>query len=82
MTPEETKLLAGHMGHDLNIHLDHYAVQLSILERTKVARILSAVQNGAVTRLESPTDINRLTIEDKDLITKQGNWRNLCFQTS
>ena len=39
MSDEETNLLTGQMGHDLNIHLNHYAQQLGILERTKVAKI-------------------------------------------
>ena len=55
MTDEETKMLASHMGHSLNIHMDHYRCHLSIIERTKVARILCAVANGTLNRFEVPS---------------------------
>lgn len=46
MTGAELNLLTNHMGHDHKIHADWYKVQSSILERTKVARIVVAVDNG------------------------------------
>jgi len=43
MNGDELKLLADHMGHSLEIHANIYRLQSSLLERTKVARILTAV---------------------------------------
>ena len=68
MSAEETKMLAGHMGHSLNIHVNHYSAQLSILERTKVARILTAVQNGSMKCLNTPTDLSKVQVDDKDVV--------------
>lgn len=48
MTDAELKMVADHLGHNVNIHLDIYRQQTSMIERTKVARILVAVDNGAV----------------------------------
>ena len=72
MTDEETKILAGHMGHSLNIHLDHYACQLSIIERTKVARILCAVENGTLNRFEVRTKLEDVIVDDADLLNQGG----------
>lgn len=46
MSPAELKMLADHMGHSLNIHTDHYQLQTSMLERSKVARLLLQHENG------------------------------------
>lgn len=48
MTDSELKLVADHMGHNLNIHTDVYRLQSSLLEKTKVARVLIAMENGCV----------------------------------
>ncbi|XP_074661519.1 uncharacterized protein LOC141914151 [Tubulanus polymorphus] len=48
MKPEELKMLCDHMGHDVNIHINHYRLQSSLLEKSKVARLLIAVENGQV----------------------------------
>ena len=74
MSAEETKMLAGHMGHSLNIHVNHYSAQLSILERTKVARILTAVQNGSMKCLNTPTDLSKVRVDDKDVVCKEGKF--------
>ena len=39
-------MIADQLGHNLNIHTDVYCLQSSLLERTKVASILLAVENG------------------------------------
>ncbi|XP_060563893.1 uncharacterized protein LOC132723231 [Ruditapes philippinarum] len=46
MTSAELKLVADHMGHNINIHTDVYRLQSSLLEKTKVARVLIALENG------------------------------------
>lgn len=79
MTDEETKMLASHMGHSLNIHMDHYRCHLSIIERTKVARILCAVANGTLNRFEVPTKFEDVVVEDGDLVN-QGKLVLHCTQ--
>lgn len=68
LSAEETKLLAKHMGHDLNIHIDHYALTTSVIEKTKVAKVLSAVYNGKLTRQTKLTDLDDLGIQEQDVI--------------
>jgi hypothetical protein len=46
MSEDELKLLADHMGHSISIHTEVYRLQTSILERTKVARALVALEDG------------------------------------
>lgn len=72
MDSNELRLLAKHMGHDLNIHTDHYTLQLSILERTKVARVLSAVSTGQLGRFKEPKKIEEIQVDDVDLWQRKG----------
>lgn len=46
MNQDEIGLIADHMGHHLNVHLGIYRQQCNILERSKVARVLVAMENG------------------------------------
>lgn len=46
MRDDELKLLADHMGHSVAIHTEVYRMQTSVLERTKVARALLALEDG------------------------------------
>ena len=55
MQKEELKMLADHMGHSLNIHTDVYRLQSSVLERTKVARVLLAVEAGQLNKYKGHT---------------------------
>ena len=48
MNGGDLKMIADHLGHNLNIHTDIYCLQSSLLERTKVAQLLLAIQNGCV----------------------------------
>ena len=52
MTSPELKMLADHMGHNIDVHTDVYRLQSSILEKTKVARVLIAMENGNVHRFQ------------------------------
>lgn len=69
---EETKLLAGHIGHKVNIHLSHYAMLLSILESTKGAKILREFTKGKVTKLDLKTDVDKVYVYDEDVIAEEG----------
>jgi len=46
MSGDELKLVADHMGHSVQIHTDIYRLQSSVLERTKVAKALVAIERG------------------------------------
>lgn len=50
MTDSELKMVADHMGHNMNVHTDVYRLQSSLLEKTKVARVLIAMENGHINR--------------------------------
>lgn len=50
MTSSELEMLADHMGHSINIHTSIYRLQSSLLERTKVAQVLCAVENGNIAK--------------------------------
>ena len=45
MTESELKMVADDMGHTVKIHSEIYQLQSSMLERSKVARILNANEN-------------------------------------
>ena len=46
MTGNELQMIADHMSHSAAMHTDIYRMQSSMLERTKVARALIALENG------------------------------------
>ena len=52
MKDSELKMLADHMGHNINIHTDVYRLQSSLLERAKVASVLIALENGALNQFQ------------------------------
>ena len=45
MTEAEMKTVTDHMGHNLNVRTDVDRLQNSLLEKTKVAKILIAMEN-------------------------------------
>lgn len=50
MSGDELKMVADHMGHSVSIHTDVYRLQTSLLEKTKVARALIALENGQLSK--------------------------------
>jgi len=56
----EIRMVADHMGHELNIHTSIYRLQSSLIERAKVARILTAAQKGNIHRFDATTDLNSI----------------------
>lgn len=61
MEKQELALLADHMGHSVNIHTDVYKLQSSLLERSKVAKLLCAVENGTLNRYHNTTEVESAT---------------------
>ena len=55
MTGDELKMVADHMGHSVSIHTDVYRLQSSLLEKTKVARALIALENGQMHKFSGRT---------------------------
>ena len=50
MNDAELKIVADHMGHNVNIHTEVYRLQSSLIEKTKVAKILMALENGTISK--------------------------------
>lgn len=50
MNQAELKMVADHMGHNVNIHTDIYRMSSSALEKSKVARFLIAMENGLISK--------------------------------
>ena len=67
MNTNELRLLADHMGHDINVHASHYSLQSSLLERTKVAKVLTAIELGSVAKLTEKTNIEEILVTDGDV---------------
>lgn len=68
MKSDELNMLANHMGHDLQIHMDHYRLQTDIIERAKVARILMAVDSGLWKQRNGPTKLDDVREEEIPLV--------------
>ena len=50
LTNVELSQLATFMGHDLNVHMDHYRLPDDVLQITKVGRLLIAAEEGKFSR--------------------------------
>lgn len=74
MDNRELALLADHMGHSVNIHTDVYKLQSSLLERTKVAKLLCAVESGTVSKYKESTEIDDAVnqIQDSLMLDDEG----------
>ena len=70
MTEGELKMVADHMGHNLDIHTNIYKMQSSVIEKSKVARVLIALENGMVNRWKGQRldDINIAGMTIKPLL--------------
>ena len=71
MDDTETRLLAQHMGHKFNIHVEHYALQTQLLERGKVARILCAIRNGNMTPGEEKRELKELSVDATQVLSDE-----------
>lgn len=55
MNDSELSWVADHMGHDINIHRKHYQMQPTLIEKTKVAKVLVAMESGNLTVCRTAT---------------------------
>ena len=58
------KWLADHMGHDIDVHREFYRLRESTVERTKVSRLLLAIDEGNAHSL-SGKKLSEISIEGK-----------------
>ena len=63
MTDAELKLVADHLGHNINIHYNIYRQPTSLIEKTKVARVLVAVDNGSIESFNERRDLKNIDID-------------------
>jgi hypothetical protein len=61
LNERELGWLARHMGHDVGIHKEYYRLHESTIELAKISKILSAVDEGAI------TDFSGKTLDDIEL---------------
>lgn len=64
MTRDELEMVADHLGHSVNIHTGVYKMQQNLIERSKVALVLSGVENGLYKKTEQKVYLDTLNISD------------------
>lgn len=64
MTPDELAMVADHMGHSINIHTSVYKLQQNLIERSKVAMVLSAVERGVYEKTSSLQSLDVINMDD------------------
>ena len=52
MSRNELSMISDHMGHNIDIHTDVYRLQSSVFEKTKVARVLLALESGKLKNMK------------------------------
>ena len=64
MSEAELQLVADHMGHSVNIHTTVYRLQQNLMERSKMALILEAAEQGACHRYPTEKSLDQINIAD------------------
>lgn len=67
MSAAEMRALTKHMGHEYNIHINHYSLQSNLLERSKVSRVLTALSTGRLHRFEENKELSDIIVDDNDM---------------
>ena len=80
MTEHELKLMSEHLGHDLEVNMDVYRLQTSTLEKTKVARLLVAVDSGMAHKFRGH-QLTEIGIEGKLSMWPEYMYSWLCGYT-
>lgn len=64
MNRAELEMVADHMGHSVNIHTTVYKLQQNLIERSKVARVLDALESGRMSDIKrtEPTELESLDL--------------------
>ena len=66
----ELEWLAGHLGHDVNVHKEYYRLKDSAIELAKVSRLLIAIDSG------NGKDLAEKSLSDIQL---NGNASSICL---
>lgn len=64
MNHSELEMVADHMGHSVNIHTSVYKLQQNLIERSKVAMVLSAIEAGSLERHHNPLSLEAVNMSD------------------
>lgn len=62
MESSELQMLADHLGHSVNIHTNVYRLQQNLIERSKVAALLTAVEKGSIHKYSRLKDLAEVDI--------------------
>lgn len=57
-------MIADHLGHSVNIHTSIYKLQQQLIEKSKVAKILIAIEEGNIHKLDSATETDIINMSD------------------
>lgn len=72
MQESELQMIADHMGHSINIHTHVYRLQQHSIEKSKVARILLAADEGTLHRMKAQTDLDHLNLSELPIPDEAG----------
>ncbi|KAF6027284.1 hypothetical protein EB796_014398 [Bugula neritina] len=64
-------MMADHLGHSVNIHTSVYRLQSNLIERTKVSKILIAIENGGIAKTAEIRQLDEIEIPVNELIEDQ-----------
>ena len=82
MTPAEKEMLADHMGHTLNIHTSVYKMQQNMIERSKVARVLTMFEEGSLQWQKDFTQLESIPLSklhgESHVICVDQSWVYFC----
>ena len=72
MKDSELQMLCDHMGHSTNIHTSVYKLQQSLIERSKVAQILLASEQGTLVKYKEPTALENVNPHEIHILSDEG----------
>ena len=79
MSDNELKMLSDHMGHEVNIHANVYRGNRDLIERSRMAKVLVAFEDGTITRLAKQTPLDVLDLDKIHINGKcSANLCNVC----
>ena len=68
MSRSELEMIADHMGHSVNIHTSVYKLQQNLIERSKVAMVLSGIEDGILQRRPQARQLDELAMSQIGII--------------
>lgn len=71
MKEGELQMIADHLGHSKQIHTTVYRLQENLIERSKMARILLASEQGTLSTIRKDTQLSAISIQDIPITGEQ-----------